>query len=676
MVGQYPLRRLAGTHKPYDAVVRTVCQECTVGCGLLVYLTEGVVTDIHGDEEHPVNRGKLCGKGIAFHQGLNHPDRISRVSQRKSLDDSLQTVDDWEKTLDYLAEKLRKIRARYGPRSLMIGCDPDAGLDFYIGALRFARLWGTPHVFHPLYSPGGMSTYPADIIGSVPRCDDWVHSRCIFLIEADLATTHPVAFSRLLDARALGAVVVALDSRFTTTMSKADIALRIKPESGNKIGLALMSAILEDGFHDQAGAERIFVDYEKWKNSFVSVSYDGFEAITGLPMEKVQEIARLMAARKQVTLITGKRLAHRQNSGVWRTMAMAAGWNNLPGGGWYPLDAGIPPFDLFADIDAKDTRGGAPAGGEEFGADIEESPDVSQDAAKPVKALICSGNCLYDFMSPLRNVAESTDLNIFFGAFPNATRELCHVAIPSALWPEKDSLCFSNDRAIQWADKVSEPVPECRSGLDLWTGLAQRLGDVKHLEWKAYFPWRKEDGEADHRAFHGWLLDQSPYTSGCSRDQLTAEGTGLIFWPTGANPPVMAPGEGLSGKVEPFFPPSSLQALPQTDETVFFPLIFQTTRVISRSGDASNFWPLTKDLEDPCAVQIHPEIAQVLGINSGEDVLVRGPGRVIEGRASITRMVPKWMIWSARKLGTSRAVLHKKGRDHEEAARILREFLR
>jgi len=672
MVDYYPLKRVAGTHKVHDAEVRTVCRECTAGCGLLAYLKEGKIVDIQGDETDPISRGRLCARGIAFHQGLTSPDRLNRVLQRNNLNDSFQPIDDWEKALDLVAEQLRKIRARYGPRSLMIGCDPEAGLDFFIGAMRFARLWGTPHVFHPLYAPRGISSQHYDISASAPRCSDWVHSGYILLVEADLATTHPVTFGWLMDAKDRGAEIISLDSRFNATMSKADVAMTIRPESGNKFALALMKVMLEENLYDTGAAGFSSSSLEAWRDSFASLPYSGLEETTGLSNEKVKEIARRLATKKPVTLITGKRLSNRQNSGIWRTIALAAGWNKMKGGGWYPLDGGLPPFNPFSDIDAMDSRRPVSEDDERFSEAIDELAEVPQDPELPVKALICSGNCLYDFMSPLRSIAKSSELTIHFGAFPNETGDLSHVVIPATLWPEIECLNFSNDRAIQWGERIVEPVQGLRSGLDLWTGVAQRLADARRLEWKAFFPWKKEDGSTDHRSFFGWLLDQSPYTSGYGLERIIAASTDAhVLWPID---PIAA--AGTPGEIEPFFAPSSLEHLPPEAEAELFPLTFHATRTISRSGDADNFRPWTKALEDPDAVQIHPGAAKVLGIENGDEVVVHGPNEVIEAKAWITRMVPKWMIWSARRLGTRHAVIYKKGESGEEASRILREFLR
>src|ERR1700742_212836 len=48
-----------------DAVVKSICPYCAVGCGQNVYVSEGKVVQIEGDPDSPVSRGRLCPKGSA-----------------------------------------------------------------------------------------------------------------------------------------------------------------------------------------------------------------------------------------------------------------------------------------------------------------------------------------------------------------------------------------------------------------------------------------------------------------------------------------------------------------------------------------------------------------------------------------------------------------------------------
>ena len=61
--------------KVADHWVKTTCGYCSVGCGMLVGISEGKVVTSRGDPDHPVNRGKLCPKGLAEHYVIDAENR-------------------------------------------------------------------------------------------------------------------------------------------------------------------------------------------------------------------------------------------------------------------------------------------------------------------------------------------------------------------------------------------------------------------------------------------------------------------------------------------------------------------------------------------------------------------------------------------------------------------------
>ncbi|HEV7492568.1 hypothetical protein, partial [Baekduia sp.] len=46
-----------------DEHVRSVCPYCAVGCGQIVSVRDGRITNIEGDPDSPISRGRLCPKG-------------------------------------------------------------------------------------------------------------------------------------------------------------------------------------------------------------------------------------------------------------------------------------------------------------------------------------------------------------------------------------------------------------------------------------------------------------------------------------------------------------------------------------------------------------------------------------------------------------------------------------
>ena len=665
MLDYKPLKRLPGTRKEYVRKVRTICQECTVGCGLVAYVQDERVVDVHGDEDHPVSRGRLCAKGIAFVQALRHPDRVTLPGTRNRLQGPFEAFDNWEKGLDQLAERLRRVKDQHGPESLVIACSPMAGLDFLLGARRFARLWGTPHVYNPLDDTKALAGKLAVNSPTAP-CSDWKNSKCLFLVEADLAATHPVAFQWVLEAKKNGAKIIAADIRYTATLSKADKAYMIAPESESLLGAYLMKALIDEGLIDEEAVEANLEEVSDWKASYEKMSMDDAQKAVGLAPEKILEIARQLARKGPVTVITGKRLAFRENYGIWPTLATAMGWFGKPGGGWYPMESGVAVLDAEKKISEDDA--------EETEKSEKSYPYQTTrhhripDEDHGFKAMICSGNALDKFMSPFKKAARDMELNVFFGAFPNVTRDLAHMVFPSTLWPERYGVCFNNDRIIQWGERIVMPSDACRTGLGFWMRLAQRLG------WEEFFPWKKTTGLADHEAFYDFVLSNSPDTAGISLEQIK-ENPGAVSWPTAGIINDQAPlFKTESGKMQPAKAPG--KAVPSADDSEKeYPLYYQATRVASRYSDPSHWQPWTREIADEKAVQIHPDAAKALGVENGDEIVIAANGDQIEGRAWISRMVRRDMVWSTRRLLEDRVLVYKKGGDSEQALNNLRELL-
>ncbi len=70
-----------------DRMVQSVCPYCAVGCGQRVYVAKvngkDTVTQIEGDPDSPVSRGRLCPKGSASKQLITQPGRQTKVLYRR-----------------------------------------------------------------------------------------------------------------------------------------------------------------------------------------------------------------------------------------------------------------------------------------------------------------------------------------------------------------------------------------------------------------------------------------------------------------------------------------------------------------------------------------------------------------------------------------------------------------
>src|SRR3954467_12792776 len=65
-----------------DPMVKSSCPYCAVGCGQRVWVKDDQVTQVEGDPDSPISRGRLCPKGAASEQLVNSAERLRKVRYR------------------------------------------------------------------------------------------------------------------------------------------------------------------------------------------------------------------------------------------------------------------------------------------------------------------------------------------------------------------------------------------------------------------------------------------------------------------------------------------------------------------------------------------------------------------------------------------------------------------
>ena len=97
-------------------VVKSICPYCAVGCGQNVYVEDGPdgerVTQIEGDPDSPISRGRLCPKGSASLQLTTGSSRLHHVLYRRPH------ATDWEElpldtAMDMIADRVIESRRAY-----------------------------------------------------------------------------------------------------------------------------------------------------------------------------------------------------------------------------------------------------------------------------------------------------------------------------------------------------------------------------------------------------------------------------------------------------------------------------------------------------------------------------------------------------------------------------------
>jgi formate dehydrogenase major subunit len=93
-----------------DSMARSVCPYCAVGCGQRVYVKDGRVTQIEGDPDSPISRGRLCPKGAASKNLVTSKFRQTKVRYRRPYGTEWEDLD-LATAMDMIADRVIEARA-------------------------------------------------------------------------------------------------------------------------------------------------------------------------------------------------------------------------------------------------------------------------------------------------------------------------------------------------------------------------------------------------------------------------------------------------------------------------------------------------------------------------------------------------------------------------------------
>ena len=167
-----------------ENIIRSACRMCHGGCGVLVHVEDGRVIKIKGDPKSPLNKGKICPKGIAGIEHLYNPARLKYPLKRSGQrgEGKWERIS-WDEAYDIITENIIDIREKYGIESVVVG--QGTGRHHFFHTIRFAHALGTPNWIEPgcaqCFIPRvatGIMTY-----GDMPVCDYYgkVNPACVLV---------------------------------------------------------------------------------------------------------------------------------------------------------------------------------------------------------------------------------------------------------------------------------------------------------------------------------------------------------------------------------------------------------------------------------------------------------------------------------------------------------------
>ncbi|MDE3089993.1 MAG: molybdopterin-dependent oxidoreductase [Chloroflexota bacterium] len=701
------LKPLPMTTRAYDRVVATTCSNmCEAACGMLIYVKDNRVVDIWGDPDNPINKGALCPKGSGAFQHIYNPLRVKYPMIRKTLDDDFKRVS-WDDALDFVTERLLKLRAEYGPEAFMIHRTGRSDFLWKMGGARFGRLFGTPNVVGqgPICTeaPGIALNYvfgSKDLGRLTNPNTDWPNTRCMLIAGANISNNHPVEMQFVLEAKERGAKIIVIDPRFNTTAIKADIYMRLRPNTDAALVMAMVNVILKEDLYNHAFVEKWVHGLDEWRPLIDEMPPERAEKITWVPKETIVEAARAFATNTPCMVTGNLGTAQTYNTininRCYAALLALTGSLGMRGGGWNWLHNCRPPLSAGKDLAGLATK--APpisdklvGWGDISAADYPNA--IFTQKPYPIRGVWWNGNMLAQMPGTQKYAAafkKNVDIAIHNSFHPNFTYHHAHVSFPITSWVEREGLCHhGNNRLMSWFNQCIPENWECRNDIDVIVGLADRiLGKDEALRW---FPWRREDNPelVDMAAATDWFNMQESFTVGATKKTLDPmrNPKGGVMWPVFTEEEAMKyefPDAPLRGKYimyqegEPYpedpqgrrFPTPSgkieiasnaLAELgwdylprhiegghtPASNPEDFrqHPVILCTGRPVSSFHEMGHWWPWADELEPDRYVQIHPDLARVLGIGDGDYVKIESAISELDGYAWVTEEVDPREVW-------------------------------
>jgi len=503
---------------------KTTCGYCSVGCGMLVGTRGNKAVAVRGNPDHPVNRGKLCPKGLSEHHILDSPGRARQPLLRK--DGVLKPVS-WDEALDTMVARIQNIQQRHGNEALgVIGTGQLLTEECYtLGKLvqlgfRTRNNDGNTTLCMASAVSGYKLSFGSD--GPPGSYADMENADVILLIGANIADNHPILCHRV-DRTSPGTkprTLIVVDPRVTKTAMMADIHLAIKPRSDIALLNGIAHILINEDLIDRGYIARHTTGFEAFAE-FVSAFTPAYvSAITGLTKDQIVNVALLYGQAKSAFIGWTMGVNHSTQGSV-----TVAAINNLALITGNIGRSGAAPFSITGQCNAMGTR---EAG---FTASLPgyrkfDSPEDREDLARiwnfPVDRIPTARGLAYPdiieaavqgrvkalwFIAtnpavsfPNYKLLEHALGNVEFlvvqdGFHPTPTSDFAHLVLPAAIWGEKEGTYTNSERRVSKVNAAVKPPANARPDFDIFLDIAQRLGVKQEL----YPGWT-----TTHNAFLEW----------------------------------------------------------------------------------------------------------------------------------------------------------------------------
>jgi assimilatory nitrate reductase catalytic subunit len=659
-----------------DKLVKTHCCFCGVQCGIQLKVKDNKVIGFEPWEDFPVNRGKLCPKGVMRYMQNEHPDRLLAPLIRNG--EGFRTAS-WDEALDKTAKAVTEIQAKYGKDAFaFLGGASMTNEKAYLNG-KFARIaLQTANIDYNgrlcMVSAGAANRMAFGVDRAANPWSDIPLAKVIILAGTNLAECFPILTDYVWRARDNGAKIIVIDPRITPIARTADLFLPVRPGTDSALANGILHVMIERGWIDQSFIEAHTRDFDQVRELVSKYTPEVTEKITGVAAANVIKAAELWGPAETSMLLHARGIEHHtkgvENVLSYINLVLATGRIGKPGSGYGTI-----------------TGQGNGQGGREHGQRCNQLPG-GRDINKPehreqiakfwdipetelpkqgltaceiidaierdeIKGLISiSFNPLVSIpdSNRTRKALEKLEFYACIDFFMSETARYADVVLAGSLQEEDEGTVTTGEgRCVRLHNSVSPPG-DARVDWKIVCDLARRLGKQRWFSYQSSGEIFKELTQASK----GGPIDYS----GMTYERI--EDSKGLFWPC---PEPGHPGTPRLFEGGKFHHPDGKAKFhgyehrpPAEDIDEEYPIYFTSGRVVSQylSGTQTRrIGALVKQYPEPLC-EMHPILAEKLGIKDKDMVKVstrRGemtlPAQVVRSIRPDTVFIP--YHWAGKK---------------------------
>src|SRR3954469_23578893 len=479
-------------------VVHAACpHDCPDACGVLITVEDGRATKIQGDPAHPVTQGFLCAKVTKYLDRVYSPDRVlyplRRVTPKGFADKRVRATRPdferitWDEALDEIAKRLKNVAGEFGSEAILPFSYGGTLGKLGYGSMdrRFFHRLGASQLHRNICAEAGAagvkSVYGVNI-GTDP--EQFRHSKYIIAWAANIHGNNVHLWPFIEEARREGAKLVVIDPYRTRTAACADWHLPINPGTDVALALAMMHVIIKENLHDANYVAQYALGFDDLRAKVQEYPPEKVASWTGISAADIRKLAHEYVTVRPAVIRMNYGVQRSENGGTAaRVISMlpivTGSWKEI-GGGFQLSTSGAHKVNEEA-LERQDLMQkalGRPARTLNM-AELGKQLNYTNDP--PVKALFVynsnPGAICPNHNDVIRGLLRPDLFTVVHEQFFTDTTDYADIVLPATTFFEhKDLQKGYGHYYLQVSNQAIEPLGECRSNVEVFRALAERMG--------------------------------------------------------------------------------------------------------------------------------------------------------------------------------------------------------